>query len=622
MKKMAYLLFAVTAVTAFDTDPAKCVQYTAGDQGKAGTWKVLSDKQDNTSCLAETGAQYILGWAQASYPDHLPAAKTWWAKRMSDTGGADTDHHDRLYFGGRPAVRDLKSLYEAGFDAVLSMEDAEQGESIGIQPLPTTSISRQVAAEAGLLFHALPAGLDFTSTLGVDEITNFLEFALAQTGQKSGNGPLYVFDKVGFKAAAALQLFRARKGLIPKVTSKTVTERATKEGNFHGITFPAATIQAIAREAKETISGTSFSSMRVLPDTVAESLTNYHWLKYLYNIGKVGVFDGGQLQQHHVSALKKANIKVIINMRQGSPTMNDVNNGWDPVVEEPVTLLNLDFQPLTKGISDPEVFLANASKKALILDDRRPASWVCSFENASPDTYSDCVTSTKYNFETKNTLEWGDAGQNARAEGETFKKNGIVYYHLPVGTQQLPKPKPFNATTFAEYAPQFIEAVNIAQKLGGHVLFHCTIGYRTGAFPVALLAIITKLSNHDTNMMMHSWGYDVEDEQTGHVFEVGTSTLFKSLPSLSFDGTADWDSGRIAGSIYLAGTDKPASTTQTAQRSPSASKSDNKDSNALQAATLIFAILAFVAAITAVYLVVKKSRSGYTQAAESTGQQA
>lgn len=609
-------LFALGSVAALKDEP-KCALYTPGTDDVAGTWQVVQNATQDT-CSAQ-GGQWILGWGQNPYPDHHPVPGSWWTKRMSDTGGADSDHHDRLHFSGRPSVRDMKQLYEAGWDAILSLEDAGADETLGIQPLPTTVEARQVAAEAGLLFHSLPTGIDFASKRGVDEITNFLEFALENTGS-TVNGPLLVFDQAGFKAAAALQLFRARKGLVPKGISKTVTERATKEANFHGITLPEETILAIAREAGETVDPV-FEDMRELPSAVEDSLTNYHWLKYLFHIGEVGVFDAGQVQMHHVGALKAANIKAIINMRQGSV---DENGNVIGATQEPVNLLNLKFSGKTKGITDPSAFLADPAKKALVIDENRPPSWACPFANANVDNYTACVEQTEFNFETTNPLEWGDVGQNAIKEGEDFKNAGIAYYHLPVGAMQQPAPKPFNAATFAEYAPQFIEAVNVAQKLGGHVLFHCTIGYRTGAFPTALYTILSGKTMHNANTMMHSWGYDVKDEQTNHVFEVGSNALFNGLEQLTFVGDVK-DTGRIAGDITLkAQTDATESTDATGtedlyhKNNDEISDGGSGSDNGLLVAILIFVILTFAAASGACYMLYQNSsnknkgqKSGY-----------
>jgi len=269
----------------------------------------------------------------------------------------------------------------------------------------------------------------------------------------------------------------------------------------------------------------------------------------------VGVFDAGQIQTYHVKALQDANIKVIINMRQG---MDDENGVWSATPQEPINLLNLGFSPATKGISNTGEAEFEAANAALVIDDTRSPSWVCSYpDGIGSEDYVQCEDNTEYNFESKNTLEWGDnVGQNAKTEGEELEAAGIKYFHLPVGPMMSP-PVPFNEDTFLKYGPDFIAAVNAAREAGGHVLFHCTIGYRTGAFPTALLGLITEEPAHYTpmltrtemNNMMHGWGYDVADELTGHVFEVGTNALFGGLSSLQFGGTTDWSTGELTGSV-------------------------------------------------------------------------
>ena len=304
-----------------------------------GTWSVTADA--TADACAASGGQWILQFAQSGYPDHHPVPKTWWMKRMSDTGGADEDHHDRLFFGGRPSERDMKLMYEAGVDAVLSLETttADNRDTMGVQPLPTTAEAVAIAAEAGMLYHTLAAA-DYTSTEGVDEITAFLDFALASTGQaSSGNGPVYVHDARGVSAVGAIQLFRARRGLIAQGTATSKTAKAIQEAEAHGFALAENVVRAIAREAGEVYDETSMtgSMTSVQQQTATTAIESYHWLKYLYNIGPVGVFDAGQIQKFHVTALRDANIKVVINMRQGQ----EVDGAWAPGAQEPINLLNL-----------------------------------------------------------------------------------------------------------------------------------------------------------------------------------------------------------------------------------------------------------------------------------------
>jgi hypothetical protein len=312
-----------------------------------GAWSVTADA--SADACATAGGQWILQFAQSGYPDHHPVPKTWWMKRMSDTGGTDEDHHDRLYFGGRPSERDMKLMYEAGVDAVLSLETSTDAtrDTMGVQPLPTTTEAEAIAAEAGMLYHTIAAA-DYTSIEGVNEIAAFLDFALESTGQESsGNGPVYVHDARGFNAVGAVQLFRARRGLIAQGDATSVTAKAIQEAERHGFTLNAEVIQAIAREAGEVYDAATMSVTMTAAQqsTATTAIQNYHWLKYLYNIGPVGVFDAGQIQKFHVSALRDANIKVIINMRQGQ----EVDGAWSAGPQEPINLLNLGatiFKPL------------------------------------------------------------------------------------------------------------------------------------------------------------------------------------------------------------------------------------------------------------------------------------
>ena len=176
-------LVAVTvavAVNAQNREDAKCAKLDGG------AWTVEAVAEAACTC---TGCQWVQGYPQMNYPDHHPVARTWWAKRMADSGGDDADHHDRLYFGGYPSVRDMKYLYEAGFDAVLSLSTVTAAGTQGTMQLPTSAEAAVVAAEAGLLFHTLSAA-DFKSAAGVAEIAGFLDFALANLGQATGNGPI------------------------------------------------------------------------------------------------------------------------------------------------------------------------------------------------------------------------------------------------------------------------------------------------------------------------------------------------------------------------------------------------------------------------------------------------
>jgi hypothetical protein len=185
----------------------------------------------------------------------------------------------------------MKLMYEAGVDAVLSLDTTTSAGVMGVMPLPTSADSAAVAAEAGMLYHTVAAA-DYTTTAGVDEIAAFMDFALANTGQaSSGNGPIFVYDSRGVNAVAAVQLFRARRNLITADAGSTKTAKAIEEAENHGFTLTATVVQAIARETGETYDATTMagSMNTVAQATATEGIMGYHWLKYLYNIGNVGI---------------------------------------------------------------------------------------------------------------------------------------------------------------------------------------------------------------------------------------------------------------------------------------------------------------------------------------------
>ena len=53
-----------------------------------------------------------------------------------------------------------------------------------------------------------------------------------------------------------------------------------------------------------------------------------------------------------------------------------------------------------------------------------------------------------------------------------------------------------------------IQAINTAQAAGGHVLWHCRTGFRTGAFPSALFAVIRDDEAAAIGERLAKLGYD------------------------------------------------------------------------------------------------------------------
>lgn len=583
---IALSLAVVAHGAKLNPDP-KCAQLTTNNEE---SWSVV-----NATSKTCTG-QWILGYPQMGFPDHHPSSKTWWMKRLSDTGKSDEDHHDRLYFGGLPSERDIKFLYEGGTDAILYIGQVGAGVTHGLMPIPTTAESAAIAKEVGILSHTVDAGLE---TADVDKIAAFLDFALENTGQsdaanpKVTNGPVYVVSENPVDAIEALQAYRARKNLIPTTDGATVQVQAQRDIQNHGFDMSLEAFKAVCREGKLTCADSELTKIEGGVVAVAEQGLKYHWLKYLFQIGKVGVFDAGQIQKFHVKALKEANIKSVINMR----------------IVEPINMINV-----AKAVGIHATGAADWAKAnpGLIIDSTRPNSYVCQYpDNITTTEYTACAENG-HNFETKNPLEWGDdKALNPADEGKDLEAAGISYFHLPVSTGALPTPIPFDAAAFKKYSAQFIAAVNKAQEEGGHVLFHCTIGYRTGAFPTALLGALVEggvtveypsrkytadtaapqLTYTEMANMMHGWGYDVKDQVTGHRFELGSDLLFSTLKTLKFNGTVDWTTGKVTGDIV----DRP-----TAAATPTAAPPAGLGSSAMNTSASLAAVaIAFVAAMFA-----------------------
>ena len=229
------------------------------------TWEVTAAAAVADCAIA--GDQWIGEHAQEGFEGTAPKRKTWWTKRMTKgtgtTSGGDAAPaaYDRLFFGGQPSERDLKMMYEQGFDAVYSLWPfPETGAEIDSEtPMPTGTAAATTAAEAGLLYgmidtlppqaeaaescaddpdvdgtadctafeagceascptgcvyaaaqdevaaNAVPA-YNWLSEESIDQLEAFLDFALTET-----DGAIYVHCYIGRTASAALQAYRARK---------------------------------------------------------------------------------------------------------------------------------------------------------------------------------------------------------------------------------------------------------------------------------------------------------------------------------------------------------------------------------------------------------------------------
>ena len=167
---------------------------------------------------------------------------------------------------------------------------------------------------------------------------------------------MYTHCNSGFKSAGVLQIYRAGKKTIPALAGAAmpITTQAVNDVLNHGITLTDATIKAVQVAAGETGDIATLPKLDAAAKKSAEQgLKNYHWLKYMYNVGPVGVFDAGQIQKYHLKALKDAGVAVIINMRTGGKTAGE---------REPVNLLNLAGGGKTKGVLEPPSTQAEYNK--------------------------------------------------------------------------------------------------------------------------------------------------------------------------------------------------------------------------------------------------------------------
>ena len=80
-----------------------------------------------------------------------------------------------------------------------------------------------------------------------------------------------------------------------------------------------------------------------------------------------------------------------------------------------------------------------------------------------------------------------------------------------------------------------IQAINTAQAAGGHVLWHCRTGFRTGAFPSALFAVINGEKADAVGARMAKLGYDYTGNLK-NLIDDATATL--ECADCKCDGTA------------------------------------------------------------------------------------
>ena len=450
---------------------------------KTGAAWAVDAAATSANCTTANG-QWIGEASQESFsvdsPWSSPKRKTWWTKRLVK------DEH-RLYFGGRPSVRDVKYLYEQGYDAVYYLLGGEGGGTLGDEAQATTAEEQATAAEAGLLFAAAPVTTEnaWNSAAVIDDLTAFIDFALANT-----NGPIYIHCGSGFASSAALQMYRLRKdaALTARPMGSTImtVQGAIDEVAVHGFDISGQSL-ALSREA-----GVAAAEATAPTDHGNDQINAYHWMKYLGSFGDVKMFDAGQIHSTHIEAAKAAGIKVVVNMRKDSTSQEETN------------LLNLGSAAKTKNAAIegppaiPEVMRTDSAAlfenyPQWVTESTRPTSWVGDVNGA-------------FNFESTNALEFGDSvGYNSDTEKAAWEAAGVTYVHIPIGHGGKDD---YSAAKLLASSDVMIKAINDAQAAGGHVLWHCRTGYRTGAFPSALFAVINGDGADAVGDRMAKLGYD------------------------------------------------------------------------------------------------------------------
>ncbi len=297
----------------------------------------------------------------------------------------------------------------------------------------------------------------------------------------------------------------------------------------------------------------------------AYGLAQYHWLKVLGRLDNTILYDAGQVHLEHIDAIKRAGVTVVVNMRKAvaQEETNLINvkssaktsNTVVTAIEETTCMSTAD----TTLTCETEVDLAAADAETLCTDasctyqaareavvkSRQDATWLADstadtggsghvVDTARPNEWAG---SADVNFEVLNEHEFGDSvGYNEATEAAAWAAAGVEYYSLPVG-----EGVGYDSAGLVEYADELIAAINTATAAGKHVLFHCRTGYRTGAYPSALLAAVGADTSDAISGRMASLGYD----DAGDI-----GTLMDAVDEVQFVGSVD--GGTITGDVCLA----------------------------------------------------------------------
>lgn len=352
--------------------------------------------------------------------------KAWWAKEITPD----------VYVAGRLSERQIKYAAEAGFKSILSLFPYadDEGYNFGGEHLPTTKEAERVAEMAGLKYAtALGPFDDWSNLQSVKKVSSVLAtlplpvLAHCDRGYTISFGVLMdLVNKTKLQPDFATKVDAKVFFDMTKVLGMDFNMDCTKEtlANITGEEVKSEYIPKLENEPEEWY------------DFWLAAPIHKNW------------YIAGQILQSHISELKQAGFKSVVNLR---------------MPKETVTLLNVKEEPESH---DPASRQTIQSLKKNIIDKKKPNTYI------SPDS--------PYNFATKNPEEFGDEiGYNQNLEKEAFQKQKFPYYHMPLDPNI-----PFTTTWFETYKDQLLEASS-----KGPVLVHCRDSSRAGYVSVLIAAV-------------------------------------------------------------------------------------------------------------------------------------
>ncbi|XP_076111276.1 uncharacterized protein LOC143079678 isoform X2 [Mytilus galloprovincialis] len=367
----------------------------------------------------------------------VPGFKLWWAKEVTP----------KLYVAGGLTDTQIKYAHDEGFKGVISLFHENSPGQFGGEKLASMSEAKYVAKIAGIQFDAiLKENEDWACVKAVEKLTD------AITKMEK---PILLYSRKPQAVAFTSLLHTAYMSkLDSKYEPRVNSEKFYKMSALMGMDFTEDRFKSVVAE----ITGESIVSNPPKCDAYQNWLG--YWLGHpVYK----NWFTAGQIRRGHLKELEAAGFKSVINMRVGKTFNNNPSQETVNLINIPVNLNTYDenYIPVRQKPSELE---------KVVLD---PA---LDRKHISP--------TSNVNYETENPEEYGDEiGYNEELESEHFKGSSLKYYHLPLDIYSTT----FSTDVFKQYKDKLLKIGN-----DGPVLFHCTIGQRTGKFSFVSLYYWTK----------------------------------------------------------------------------------------------------------------------------------